>query len=129
MNKKSEYIAYLNKILKVEDLLEEYAGVEVHGGHTIHCPFHNDERKSAKFYKDNAVYCFAESKMYRPYDILLHYGVSFAEMQKRWPTDLDFTFEPEKRIIDREYWRLREKLNKEKFSLDSVIKGWMEIAK
>lgn len=48
---------------------------------TFCCPFPNhggpDERKSAKYYADtNEVFCFAERKTYRPYDVLKLMGRS-----------------------------------------------------
>jgi hypothetical protein len=65
----------VNRAFSVKALLAEL-GVHVDGSQAILCPFHPDQRKSAKFYAhSNEVYCFAETKTFRAYDILKRLGV------------------------------------------------------
>jgi len=51
-------------------------GVYVDRSQSIWCPFHEDGRKSAKYYEDSdEVFCFADTKTYRAYDVLKKLGV------------------------------------------------------
>ena len=49
---------------------------------TLACPFHNDNRKSAKLFEDNKMYCWTEQRMFGPYDALKALGVSDNKIQR-----------------------------------------------
>jgi hypothetical protein len=70
----------VNQVVRVDNLLEKYYGLDVNSGsHQIRCPFPthegDDQSPSAKFYPEsNSVFCFAEQKTFRAYDILKFLG-------------------------------------------------------
>jgi len=82
-----EQIRQVNDQCNVKLLLKTI-GVDVEGNPTCHCPFHPDGKKSAKYYEDgNSIYCFAESKQYKAYDILRFIGFKDEDIISR----VDFT--------------------------------------
>lgn len=69
-------IFWANQHFDLMKLLVEVGVRNPEEGALIYCPFHHDRNhRSAKVYKD-AVHCFAESRQYRPYDILKFLGFS-----------------------------------------------------
>ena len=71
-----DLVKRINKFYKVEDILEKLFNIRLFSD-TIICPFHDDNRKSAKVYHDkdgDRIYCFTESKQYAISDILLFKG-------------------------------------------------------
>ena len=79
-------IKIVDKVVSARKLLGAL-GVDLHGNNTFLCPFHDDNKKSAKFYDDaNNMYCFAERRVYGSYDMLRHLGASdkdiFLELKK-----------------------------------------------
>lgn len=76
----SSFHKTVNKVFDMGILLRQM-GCETDGSRAIRCPFHPDTRPSAKFYPEsNELYCFAESKTYRPFDALVRLGVSRARI-------------------------------------------------
>lgn len=97
-------VSYINQIYRVEDLLLEIYGVRVHLGAKFLCPFHNDNRRSAKLFEDNSFFCFAEGKQYSPYWILIKAGKKHSELARLVPQE--FVNEHEKRkYFDVEFYR------------------------
>lgn len=80
-------IEVVNKHFSMEDLLRQYLGINARVGATLLCPFHADSRKSAKLYDDNAVFCFTESKMFRPYDLLRFVGQTDEQIVNKLPVE------------------------------------------
>ena len=86
-------ISQVNRQCSVALLLKRY-GIDVDSSSKSYCPFHKDDRKSAKYYEDgNSFYCFAESKQYRAYDILKELGFSDDDIRQH----VDMTKIPERR--------------------------------
>jgi hypothetical protein len=76
----SQLSQIVNSCMSAGKLLSNF-GLEVTDTQSVRCPFHEDSRSSAKYYKeDNSLFCFAESKTYRPYDMLQMMGVTEQEM-------------------------------------------------
>jgi hypothetical protein len=81
----------INRHLSMRDLLEEH-GVEVPFNGLVFCPFHlhHHRTKSAKVYSEsagNCLWCFAEQRTYRPFDVVLALGVTPHEVRTRLPAD------------------------------------------
>ena len=64
---------YINSKYSVIDLLNENFDMDVTEGTTCCCPFHEDNRRSMKVFKD-AAWCFAERIQFTPYKVLLEMG-------------------------------------------------------
>lgn len=68
----------IDRVMTFESLLKSNYSLisrfSITSSGTCFCPFHdNVNTRSAKLYKDNEgerIYCFAESKMFRPHDLL-----------------------------------------------------------
>lgn len=74
-------IFWANQHFDVMKLLVEVGVKHPEEGALIYCPFHHDHNhRSAKVYRD-AVHCFAESRQYRPYDILKFLGFSDSRIE------------------------------------------------
>lgn len=86
----------INAHLSMVDLLRKHFHIHARVGGTLLCPFHDDSRKSAKLYPDNAVYCFTEAKMYRPYDLLKFVGLKDSQIEALAPIE---TFVPMTRSV------------------------------
>lgn len=119
---------YVNEQVKLVDVVREHYGVELSPG-SCRCVFHSDSRSSAKLHEDNSLYCFAESKTYRPWDALLHVGVSPAQLWRQYghligeskavviPDNAPFA----------KYFDLRHQLRAQPFELGRVLAGWREL--
>ena len=114
----------INEKLSMHVLLRDFLNVDALPGFTLHCPFHNDGRKSAKFFPDNAIFCYAESKMYRPFDLLIYIGMNYEEIADRYGVDLNFKLE--KRILYKGINEVRAKLWKN-FSIPDLVTGWLSL--
>lgn len=82
-----QFIQAVNRHYSMVDLLSSHFGINARVGATLLCPFHVDSRKSAKLYEDNAVYCFTESKMFRPYNLLRFVGRSDEQIANSLPVE------------------------------------------
>ena len=78
--------AVANKVLKVENILSKL-GLQVSPGESFCCPFHDDNRSSAKLYEDNAFYCYACGVQFTPYRCLKELGISDEEIGKNLPLE------------------------------------------
>lgn len=114
-------IDHVNQAFRLEDLLAEYLGADCRPGATVLCPFHTDSRKSAKFYADNAIYCFTEAKMYRPYDLLRFVGKDDAAIAALCGK-VELVSRPQKPVLSPEYWNLRSRARS--LSLEQLLKAW-----
>lgn len=76
---------YINGKYSVQQLLASRCKVRVSVGQTFRCPFHDDNRKSAKLYPDNAFFCFAEGRQYKAHEIMLMTGTKIEELAKEVP--------------------------------------------
>ena len=79
---KLEYIKIADKVFSARKLLN-HLGVEIYGNGTFLCPFHDDTRRSAKFFPEaNNMYCFAERRVYGSYDMLRYLGKTDTDIFK-----------------------------------------------
>jgi len=65
---------------------------------TLPCPFHQDNRKSAKIYNDkdgDRLWCFTENRMFYPCDLIERFGGDPAD----WLTDEIKNLQPTREII------------------------------
>lgn len=81
----SKVALFINETYTVQELLWDHFKMRVSPGQTFCCPFHADNRKSAKLYEDNAFWCFACAKQFTPYRILTSLGFSYDELRKQLP--------------------------------------------
>jgi len=72
----SEQRALLNSKLSLLKMLKKL-GAEVRANGTLCCPFHDDERPSAKLFPDNRMWCFTCGKMYFPVDFIYRFQDEF----------------------------------------------------
>lgn len=98
---------YINQAFSPKTLLAKIYGLNVEVGRAFCCPFHNDQRKSAKLFGD-AVHCFKERRQYRAYDILMLNGFSFDELSKEVPKDFKFTAPIKRNLKDTWYKKTQE---------------------
>lgn len=71
-----------NGLFDVKLLLQKKLHLNVERGQTIHCLWHSDERKSAKLYEDNRIYCFTCKRMYGAYDVLIKVGLTSRQIER-----------------------------------------------
>jgi len=120
---------YINRTVPMEQILKEFYGIEVAPGTTIFCPFHNDNnRKSAKFHPDNAIYCFAESKTFRPWDVLLMQGMTVPGLMARFGADAMIAEDTKPVVVSSVvYFDLRNQLRAKPFSIAGVVAAWSKL--
>jgi hypothetical protein len=71
----------INIYYKIEDLLEKYEGYRPYSV-TLKCPFHDDNRKSAKIHHDtdgDRIHCFTEGRQFTVSDYLMSKGLNLKE--------------------------------------------------
>lgn len=74
----------MNSQVSMQALLKKHFGVDVAPGAGCRCPFHDDSRRSAKLFADNVLYCWAESRQYRPFDVLLLLGSTLQQLEDQY---------------------------------------------
>lgn len=132
MNEKKRVEAYINQSYAVEDLLRDLYGLRIEPGEKFLCPFHNDNRKSAKIFEDNAFYCFAEGRQYTPYWILINAGKTYEQLARLVPRDFHEYMIRQKYFDETFYKTIVLRLSntfKRKNDLLSVIENWESVLK
>lgn len=90
MDKRVERVVqFINKNVSLQELLMKYYKVSATPGRTFRCPFHSDDRKSAKLFNDNHFICFAEGRQYSSYSVLKKNGYTFLDLEKLVPQDFE----------------------------------------
>jgi hypothetical protein len=119
---------YINKNFKTQQLLVKFHGIHVAIDRTFRCPYHDDNRKSAKLFKD-AFHCWGCGRQYKPYHILKNNGYSFSDMVKMVPEDFEYLKE-DIQINDAMYkayvFSFREEF-KRTGDIRKLIKNWNTI--
>ena len=132
MNEYKRVEAYINQAYDVEYLLRDMFGIRVNSGEKFLCPFHNDNRKSARIYDDNAFYCFAENRQYTPYWILINSGKTYHELARLVPRDFHDYLIRQKYFDETFYKTLVLRLSdtyKRRNDIASVIDNWNSVLK
>jgi len=87
----------VNAVFSMKRLLLRL-GTRVWRTGSILCPFHEDTRRSAKYYEQSdEIFCFAEFKTYRAYDCLRALGASDRDILAKI-SRLDIKIESRKRV-------------------------------
>jgi len=78
---------FVNEKMQVQTLLRQMFQIDIDSGLTFRCPFHDDNRKSAKLFDDNAFWCFACQVQYTPYRMLRQAGYDLDQIAAHIPPD------------------------------------------
>lgn len=78
---------YVNEHVPVQALLRQLFNLDIDVGQTFRCPLHDDNRKSAKLYADNAFFCYACNVQFTPYRILRDKGYDLDQIAQQIPPD------------------------------------------
>lgn len=128
----SKVAAFINETYSAQDLLYKMFKIRVTPGQTFRCPFHTDNRKSAKLYADNAFWCFACSKQFTPYRIMTSAGYTYEGLRKLMPPG----FEPKevkKKTFDEEFYKAivagLSKTFRETSNVLLLVDNWLSVLK
>lgn len=125
--------AYYDSQYQVQNLLEEHFGIRVAPGDTFRCPFHDDNRNSAKIFDDNAFYCYACGLQYTPSRFFENLGYTSDQLMSKIPPGFSASG-----MDNRAYSKLtekgkkvatiiRRKFKRKQFNIMDVLKAWTEV--
>lgn len=119
----------INSRLSLADLIEQHFRVRLVPNTSCLCPFHEDSRRSAKFFT-NSLVCFAETKTYRPWDVLQWFGLSADQIRQKFQAQLNLPARSDLSEDSKLRWDLffsvRELAQFQEFSVLTSLKLWRE---